>query len=69
MTPEANMMFLYLGTVTQGGDVDAMLSWTNPRPPKGSDVTPVTPPGAKAAVFGLYLSLTAGILTILSFIF
>ena len=66
MTPDANMMFLYLGSVTHGSDVDAMLSWTNPRPPKEFDSTP---PGGKGAVFGLYLSLTAGVLAILSFIF
>jgi hypothetical protein len=66
MTPDANMMFLYLGSVTHGSDVDAMLSWTNPWPPKEFDSTP---PGGKGAVFGLYLSLTAGVLAILSFIF
>jgi hypothetical protein len=68
MTPEANMMFLYLGSITQGGDVDAMLSWTNPTPPGDVVVTPVTPAG-KGAVFGLSLSLAAGVLAILSFIF
>jgi hypothetical protein len=61
------MMFLYLGSASQTGDVDAMLSWTNPTPPQDVVVNP--PPAPKAAVYNLYISLAVGVFTVLSFIF
>ena len=69
MTPDANMMFLYLGTITQGGNVDAMISWTNPKPPKEVIVTPVNPPAPKSAIYNVYVSIAVGIFAMLSFIF
>ena len=50
MSEDSNMMFLYIGTTTKTEEVDALLSWTNPKPPANVNVPPVQPP-SKSGIF------------------